>query len=393
MRPRLPWLLGLGAVLAVGVGLAGHQAARTHVRTMMGGVDAPIGCASCHVYMNPGPVVRSILEEDYLSPRDLAFSPDGSRLFVVAEEAGAVLEVAVEDGSVARRIDVGRRPHSVVVSPDGRTAYVTNGWTDDVSVIDVATGAVGATIPVGMNPAGLAVSNDGGTLFVANRGSDDVSIIDLAQGCETRRLRAGNNPYAVRLSRDGGLLYVTNRLTEGTTVGESPRTEVTIVDVAAGRVTERQVLRGAHLAEGIDIAPAGDLALVTVVRPNNLLPASQVAQGWMLTYGLAAVRTGSTDAPVQVLLDDVNAYYADPHDVVITPDGGRAFVTHSAADVVTAIDLPALRRVLDAASPDSVALFANHLGLSQRYVAARIPVGANPKRMAVSPDGRRVYVT
>ncbi|MDX1675014.1 MAG: hypothetical protein R3314_09490, partial [Longimicrobiales bacterium] len=35
----------------------------------------------------------------------------------------------------------------------------------------------------------------------------------------------------------------------------------------------------------------------------------------------------------------------------------------------------------------------NHLGLSQRYVAARIPVGATPKRMAVSPDGRRVYVT
>lgn len=391
MRPVV-WIAGAGIPLLTVGALAGHNAARSHVRDMMGGVDAPLECASCHVYMKPDGLLSRLAREDYLSPRDLAIGPDGRTLYVVAEEADAVLAVNLTKGTVENRIAVGRRPHSIVLSPDGRTAYVSNGWSDDVSVLDLVTARVTATVPTGMDPAGLALGPDGRRLFVANRASDDISMIDLAEGCEIKRLAAGNNPYAVRPSPDGRFLFVTSRLTEGTTIRETPRTEVTVVDAAVGRVAERHFLDSAHLLEGVDVLPAGDLTLATVVRPRNLVPSSQVAQGWMLTYGLAAIRPGSSSPPVQVLLDDVNAYYADPYDVVVTPDGARAFVTHSAADVVTAIDVAALREVLDAASPDSAALFASHLGLSQRYVLARIPTGSNPKRMAVSPDGTRVYV-
>jgi YVTN family beta-propeller protein len=391
--PRARWVLGAGvAVLAVG-GLVGHRAATTHVRTMMGGVDAPVACGSCHLYMHPdGPLTR-FMGEDYLSPRSLSVSPDGARLYAVAEDADAVLAVRTADGVVEARIPVGRRPHSIVLSPDGATAYVSNGWDDDVSVVDLEHATVTARLPTGMDPAGVALDADGRTLFVANRGSDDISVIDLDQGCEVRRLRAGNNPYALRLSPDGSRLFVTNRLTEGTGIRETPRTEVTVVDVPAARVDERHFIESAHLVEGIDVLPDGDLALATIVQPRNLVPASQVAQGWMLTYGLAAIRPGSDAPPVQLLLDDVNAYYADPYDVVVTPDGSRAFVSHAGADVITVVDVGALRRVVDAAaSPDSARVFARHLGLGQRYVLARIPTESNPKRMAVSPDGRRVYV-
>jgi YVTN family beta-propeller protein len=359
---------------------------------MMGGVDAPIGCASCHAYMKRDALIRRFSEESYLSPRDLALDPDGRTLYVVAEDADAVLIVDLEAGSVTGRISVGRRPHSIVLAPDGRTAYVTNSRSDNVSVIDLAAAEEVGTLPTGTEPAGLALGPAGGTLFVANRASDDISVIDVVAGCETKRLMAGNNPYAVRASPDGRRVFVTNRLTEGTGIREPPRTEVTVLDVASGRVVERPRLESAHLAEGIAVLPDGDLALATVVRPNNLVPASQVAQGWMLTYGLAAIRPGSGETPVQVLLDDVNGYYADPYDVVVTPDGGRAFVSHAAADVVTAIDVAALERTLANARPDSVEVFARHLGLSRRFVLARIPTGANPKRMTVSPDGDRVYV-
>ncbi|MFW6205624.1 MAG: beta-propeller fold lactonase family protein [Gemmatimonadota bacterium] len=359
---------------------------------MMGGVDAPIGCASCHVYMNPGALVRSVIEDDYLSPHDLAIAPDGGRLYVVAEDADAVLVVDLADRTVVDRIQVGRRPHGIVLSPDGRTAYVSNSWSDDVSVVDLAGSLVTGTLPTGMAPADLALDPDGRTLFVANRGSDDISVIDLAEGRVVKRLAAGNNPYAVSVT-DAGRLLVTSRLTEGTHFRDPPRTEITVVDVEQGRVIERHFVESAHLLEGVDALPGGDLALATMVRPNNLVPASQVGQGWMLTYGLVAVRPGTGQPPVQLLLDDVNGYFADPYDVVVTPDGTRAFVTHAATDVVTAIDVPALRAVLDAAAaPDSAALFANHLGLSQRYVLARIPTASNPKRMAVAPDGRHVYV-
>ena len=41
---------------------------------------------------------------------------------------------------------------------------------------------------------------------------------------------------------------------------------------------------------------------------------------------------------------------------------------------------------------DQLETYANHLGLSSRYVIGRIPTGANPKGMALSPDGQTLYV-
>ncbi|MFQ5793380.1 MAG: hypothetical protein ACE5JI_23155, partial [Acidobacteriota bacterium] len=67
-------------------------------------------------------------------------------------------------------------------------------------------------------------------------------------------------------------------------------------------------------------------------------------------------------------------------------------ITHSGADTVTAVDLGRLRAVLEKASPEALATYPNHLGLSRRYVVKRIPVGSNPKGLAISPDGQWVFV-
>jgi YVTN family beta-propeller protein len=45
-----------------------------------------------------------------------------------------------------------------------------------------------------------------------------------------------------------------------------------------------------------------------------------------------------------------------------------------------------------AASPDDRRALANDLSASAHFVAARIPVGRNPKGLALSPDGARLYV-
>ena len=40
---------------------------------------------------------------------------------------------------------------------------------------------------------------------------------------------------------------------------------------------------------------------------------------------------------VQLLLDEPNSYYPDPFDIVITPDGKKAFVSSSGVDRISAI--------------------------------------------------------
>ncbi|MFQ5571674.1 MAG: YncE family protein, partial [Rhodothermales bacterium] len=387
VKPGIALATGLVVVL-----LGGHRLADQHVRRVMGGPRAPVACLSCHVYMTGDNILQRLLEEDYLSPRDLAVSPDGNRLYVVAEEAEALLIVSATEGTVLNRIALGKHPHSIVLSRDGQTAYVSNRWSDNVSVIDLSKGRVIRFLPTGNGPAGIALGPGGNYLYVANSYSDDLSVIDLESGREKKRLAAGNNPYAVRLSPDGQSLFVTNRLSNPVAFRAPPVSEVTVVDTRSLRVTDRKAVPSAQMLESVDFAPEGDLALVTLARPKNLLPASQVRRGWMFTYGLGLVEPGEEGRVVQLLLDEVNAYFADPYDVVVMPDGRKAFVTHAGANSISVVDMAALRAVLDRATPDSLALFANHLGLSSQYVIKRIPTGANPQRLALAPDGRRLYV-
>src|SRR5215831_18530405 len=74
------------------------------------------------------------LKERYLSPIEMAFSPDGHLLYVVCQDSGELRVVDPESGKVLSNIKVGHIPRDVVLSPDARRAYVTNAWSDTVSV-------------------------------------------------------------------------------------------------------------------------------------------------------------------------------------------------------------------------------------------------------------------
>ncbi len=390
-----PVIIGAGLVVALAAAVAaglGRRWAGEHVRDMSGNESASLGCAGCHVYTKREGVLGRLFQREYLSPLSIAVAPDGRRLYVTAEEGEALLVVDVSQRRVVREIEVGWRPHSVVVARDGKTAYVSNRWSNTVSVVDLATDSVTRELEVGSGPAGLALSGDGASLYVANSYSDDISILDLPSGVERRRLAAGRNPYAVAVSPRGGAVYVANRLSALVPFQTPPVTEVTVVGTRPERVVRRVAFPSANVIEGIDVTPSGDLVLTTLARPKNLVPATQIEHGWMYTFGIGVMEPGREDRVAQLLLDDVNAFYADPYDVVITPDGERAFVSHSGADVVTVVDLDSLRAILAAATPENLATYADNLGLSSRYVLARISTGANPKGLALSPDGQRLYV-
>ncbi len=383
--------VALPALVLGATGVAVHGAATEHVRYYTGAEPTAVGCLSCHYVGYGGTLADRIARPRYRSPLNVVVSADGRRLYATASQGNSLLVVDLETRRLAQEIPVGTKPHSIALAPDGRRAYVSNGGADSIAIVDLDAGRVAATVAVGDEPAGLALAKDGTTLFVANWFGNDISVIDLAQGAEVRRLRAGSNPYDLALAPDGKRLFVTAQLSYPKSGPDPPVSEVTVVDVDRRVVHARTELANAHLLEGVAVAPQGDLALITLVRPKNLLPAIQVARGWMMTNGVGALDL-QTGRVAQVLLDEVNAFYADPCDVVFTPDGRLAFVSHSGADVITAIDVGRLRALLASASSDQLATFANHLGLSKQYVRARIPVGANPKGLAVSPDGRWVYV-
>jgi YVTN family beta-propeller protein len=78
---------------------------------------------------------------------------------------------------------------------------------------------------------------------------------------------------------------------------------------------------------------------------------------------------------------------------VFTPDGRYAFVTGGGVQEVAVIDVERMRGLLEGTAPeDRREMLPDHLGASAEFVVHRIGVGRSPRGMAVSPDGRTLYV-
>ena len=335
---------------------------------------------------------------DYLTPIELRFSHDGSKLYVVCEDGDSVLAVDLRTRRVVGRAKVGHRPQDVAVSPDGKTLYVSNSWSDTVSEIDAATFSVRRTLPVGWGPVGLTTDRWGKVLYVANSIGNDVSLLDLSRGVEIKRLAAWRSPHQVTLSRDGRSVYVSNLLPHVAPPDEPPVSELTVIDTEKQVTAERILIPGVVELRHIAEAPAGvgGYLLVPFMRPKNLGPLIRVSQGWIVTHGMAIVRPGSNVQMqrgnievAQVLLDDIDYYYAGTNGAAFTPDGQYALVTSSEANVVSIIDTSKLQRLLRHARKEEL---PNRLDSAREFVVRRLPTGSNPAAVVVSPDGRLAYI-
>jgi len=334
---------------------------------------------------------KDVPRVEYKTPFNLAITQDGRRLFVACEASNSLIILDVESGKVLAEIPVGRQPHFVLLSADASRAYVSNRGSDDVSVVDVPSRRVIAAIAVGDEPHEMATNATGTLLYVANAGSYDVSVVDLAAGRETKRLAASRGPWGMARSPDGRHLYVTNNLPRYAALRAPSASEVTVIEADRATVQRRITVPDANLIQGVAFAPSGHFALVTLVRTKNLVPMTRNLQGWVITNGIGVLwNDGRVD---QLLLDQLNDAFADPTDVVFSRDGKYAFVSGAGVQELAVIDVQKLLHRLERTSPrDRAEVLPNHLGTSHEFVVQRIGVGRSPRGMAVSPDGRSVYV-
>ena len=150
--------------------------------------------------------------------------------------------------------------------------------------------------------------------------------------------------------------------------------------MVAARVNVPGVIQMRHITE---LPPsAGGYLLIPFMRPKNLNPLVQIQQGWYLTHGMAVIRpaANASGGPKQyhvaeLLLDDIDHYYADGFGAAVTPDGRWALVTASGANVVSVIDTGKLRRLLLSPPPARQQELANRLDSASRFVTARLRWG------------------
>ena len=329
----------------------------------------------------------------YASPLELLFSPDGKRLYVLCQESGEVRVLDAATYAVVKNIAVGRVPRGISLSPTGDRLFVTNSWDDTLSVIDTVSLTVDATWPVGSEPSGVVEDRACKHLFVANRISNDIAVLDAKTGDEQKRLLGGRGASYLTLSPDGARIYATHiypnvsPLRTGLENRTAPASEITVIDAARAVVIDRIPLPSVAGVFHLAFSPDGRLGVVAEYHPKNLVPLAHLEHGGAFAHTLTLFGA-DIGKPVEVPLDELERYAAQPFGVAIAPDKSRIYVTCGGSELVTVIDVPRLLHFIHTHPGPSV----QDLSASSNYVIAHIPVGRNPRGVALSRDGRRLFV-
>ena len=166
-------------------------------------------------------------------PAGLAFSADGTRLYVCGNLSNTLLELETATGDVLRTFEVGVAPFEVVLTEDkafvsnlggrrpeqgdltgaaGRGTFVRvdplrhTSSEGSVSVIDLETQEVHEVL-VGRHASALAISPDRRHVVCANSGDDSLSILDVASGGLLETVWAKRTPAELYSAMPNGLAF------------------------------------------------------------------------------------------------------------------------------------------------------------------------------------------
>jgi len=161
--------------------------------------------------------LNTINDETRDNPQGLAVSPDGT-LLLVSEGAsgGSVKLYRLSDKQELQSIPfgLGLAPLGVAFAPDGTRFYVAvadlTPAAGSLHVYDVQTGGLIDSESVGELPTALAVTPDGNLVHVTNKTDGTVSVYDTQTPGVVRTVTVGTNPVGIAISPDGARAYVAN---------------------------------------------------------------------------------------------------------------------------------------------------------------------------------------
>jgi YVTN family beta-propeller protein len=276
-----------GEVIAtVPTGNAPHEVAvspdgKTAVGTNYGNREAP-GSTLTVIDIPGAKAVKTIDLGEYRRPHGIQWLADGKHVVVTAEGNKALLKVDVDAGKVVTAVATGQEvSHMVAVTPDGRRAFVANIGSGSATAVDLEAGLKLGDIVTGEGAEGVAVTPDGRYVWVTNRGADTISVVDASTLEVVATVESKTFPIRAKVTPDGRHVLVSN-------------------------------------------AETGDLAVFDAKTRKELRRVSFKTQATTTEGRLFSDQFGESSVPIGI---------------VIRPDGKRAYVAHTNADLVSVIDL------------------------------------------------------
>jgi YVTN family beta-propeller protein len=323
-----------------------------------------------------GQVIATIAVGD--SPAGIAITPDNRFAYVADNNnddlpnGNAVSVIDLRSNTVIETINDPsfNQPYTITINAAGSIAYVTNSSGSTVSLIDTATNEVTGTIGGFDGPSGFVITPQGNRAYVNNYGGPiagsgngiTVNVVDLTTNTIIDIITVGLAPASLAITPDGAFVYVINYVdgNPGTGTASVIRTSDNIV-VAT--------IPGFSGPFGIAITPNGKYAYVTNFGSNNFAP------------------TGSTVSVIDLSTNTISATISvgtQPSGVAITPNGRFVYVSN--------YNTLYLGPNFTDLTPGQGTVYIID-ACTNRLLCPVIIVGESPANIAISPNGRRAYVS
>jgi len=250
-----------------------------------------------------------------------------------------------------KTITVGYGPNALAITPNGKTAYVVSGAqtcgtcshqpppANTVTPVNVVTNTALKAIKVGQYPDAIAITPNGKTAYVANSGSGTVTPINTATNTPLKAIKVGPSAGPIAITPNGKTAYVTSGEHTVTPINTATNTALKPITVGDG-------------PSAIAITPNGKTAYVVNVFSSTVTPINTATN-----TALKAIKIGKP------------AVVGSTPTIVITPNGKTAYI-----------------------SDPSTAAQITPIATATNTALKPIKAGGYPGTMAITPNGRTLYV-
>lgn len=284
-------------------------------------------------------------EMEYISPYDVAYSPDGSMIAVSDVTKANLYIINASTGEITKSVLLNGKPKGIAWSGNNRV-YAAEYDAGGVAEIDPVTGTVMNRIPTGPKPSGLAVS--GNNLVVTDFGLNYVSIVDLTTKTVSGNISVSNYPLFVDITPDGSYAAVGHATPSGDASDISNNaSSVTLIDIAGKKVTSDISLpSGSTNVRAVRCSPDGKWVYAAHTIGRTSMPTTQITKGWTNTDGISVIDVEGKSLYTTVLLDTLMEGAADPWGLAVSSDGKALWVSISGTHQVYKLDLYNLHQLL-----------------------------------------------
>ncbi|MBA2873914.1 beta-propeller fold lactonase family protein [Thermaerobacillus caldiproteolyticus] len=313
---------------------------------------------------------------------NIAMNQKGDTLYIANIDVNSVTILNAKTKKKEAEIPVGKEPRQLALSPDEQWLYVSCMHDDRVDVISLKEKKVVDHLKTGIEPFGLVTSQDGKTLYVANYRSGTLSVFDLAAGKEKKEISIGDRPRALALTADGKKLYVTEYLDAKISVIDT-KTNRVIKEIALAPSpdqADRKKSQGIpNTLEQIVIAPDGKKAYVPHLLTNIDTPINFEET----VFPAISVIDLEKD---EELTDERKELFAE---INVSDVKNETIIVSNPYDIAFQPDGSKAYAIMSGS--EDLVVFDLQRGGNATQILRRIE-GNNPRGIVISPDGKTLFV-